>query len=446
MKVIDPISVAGGVLGSSSVTENDYAAWSNVTSYDAGDRVIKVATHSVYESMVPDNVGNDPAMAGSTAWLRVGATNRWAMFDDQIGTATTDEDEIEIVLVPGAPIAALGLIDVTAASVRVRVAGSGYDRTAALGSRRAALFLDLPGTSGNVTVTIAGSGPSDEIVAVGTLALGGLIDLGVTEAGANVGITDYSRRDTDDFGNTSVVERGWAKRMVVRSKIDSDAVDATQDALAAIRARPCLWIGSEDRDALIIYGYFKDFSIDLALERVSYCSLTVEGLTKAPPLSAIDWSALAETVDAALNPDGSVKDDKVDASSIRPDALFVSEFLRATAEFEGAGVAPSTDLQEIVSRALTLDREATLLLSAVGNQAYSADADFGARIEIDGAAVPGSNVGGGEGYPQSAWPIQAVATLSPGNYVVRLVWRGSAGVTLTGASLAIFGPKKTGSA
>ena len=84
---------------------------------------------------------------------------------------------------------------------------------------------------------------------------------------------------SSDFGVTTVVERSWAKRMEVRCMLDTDDVDAIQRELAKVRAIPCIWIGEVGFDSLTIYGFFKDFSLDLAFANISYCSLTIEGLT-----------------------------------------------------------------------------------------------------------------------------------------------------------------------
>src|SRR3546814_10310239 len=73
-------------------------------------------------------------------------------------------------------------------------------------------FLDLPGVSGDVTVTLTGAGA----VSVGTLIIGRIAAMGLTEDTPSVGITDFSRKETDEFGLTVPVERAWAKRMTVR--------------------------------------------------------------------------------------------------------------------------------------------------------------------------------------------------------------------------------------
>src|SRR3546814_8059852 len=54
--------------------------------------------------------------------------------------------------------------------------------------------------------------------------------------------------------------------------------------IAALRAKPSLWIGDEGFDSLTIYGFFRDFSIELG-DNVSVFGLTVEGLTTAGAFS-----------------------------------------------------------------------------------------------------------------------------------------------------------------
>src|SRR3546814_5619436 len=80
-KVIQSTPVTGGMLLSSSVVENDYSEWATATNYSAGSRVIKAATHRIYEGLIADNAGNDPAGAGASSWIDIASTNRWAMFD-----------------------------------------------------------------------------------------------------------------------------------------------------------------------------------------------------------------------------------------------------------------------------------------------------------------------------------------------------------------------------
>ncbi|MBD8677921.1 hypothetical protein [Sphingomonas sp. CFBP 13720] len=269
LRLIQPVAVTDAVLTASSVAETDHAEWAAGAIYPIGARVMKAATHRVYESAADGNVGNDPAGL-SGKWLDIGATNRWAMFDQALGSETMADAAIVLTLDAGAADA-LALLDVGASVIRVEA--DGYDRTQAVGVG-AVTFFDLP--DGPVVVTIAGDGP----VTVGTLLIGQLVALGVTEASPTAGINDYSRKEIDDFGAVTVVQRSWAKRMAVNAMIRSDAVDVVANRIAAVRARPALWIGDDTLDSLTVYGFFKDFSIAIG-ERVSKLSLTVEGLSKA---------------------------------------------------------------------------------------------------------------------------------------------------------------------
>lgn len=273
MKVIPPVAITGAMLVNSNVPETDHPEWAAGTTYALGARVIKAATHRVYESAITANVGQDPA-APNGAWFDAGPTNRWAMFDQAMGARSSRTGSITVTLAPGTPITALAVLDADAATVRVQVAGDPYDKTLALAGRAVLTFLDLPGLSANIIVTI--TGPAT--VAVGKLLIGNVFELGVTEASPSIGINDFSKRETDEFGVTRIVPRGWAKVATLRSKIPTEDVDSVQRRVAALRARASLWIGEEGYDSLSIYGFFKSFSIDLALPTISFCSFSIEGM------------------------------------------------------------------------------------------------------------------------------------------------------------------------
>ncbi len=275
LQMLAPVAITDQVLVAASVAEDDQAEWSAMATYPLGARVMKAATHRIYESAAAGNVGNDPAGA-SGKWTDIGPTKRWAMFDQALGTATTASRQIVVTFAPSTPVSALAVLDVEAATVRVQ--SPGYDRTQDV-TGSTVLFLDMPAPSDSITVTIDGPGA----LSVGTLLIGRLAGLGITEAAPSAGITDYSRKVVDDFGNVSVVERAFAKRMSVRGLIRTDAIDDVASRIAAVRARPSLWIGKAGLDTLTIYGFFKDFSIE-AGQSVSKLSLTIEGLSKASPL------------------------------------------------------------------------------------------------------------------------------------------------------------------
>ncbi|MEH3046514.1 sialidase family protein [Sphingomonas adhaesiva] len=291
LRVIQPVDVTDAVLTSSSVAEDDYPQWAAGTTYAQGARVLRSATHRVYESASAGNVGNDPA-GDSGRWLDAGPTRRWAMLDQALGTATTAAGSI-VVTLDSEQIDGVALLDVAGASVRVQAAG--YDRTQ-VPDGGTVVFTDMPRTDGAITVTIAGSGT----VAVGTLLIGRVVRLGLTESAPTAGITDFSKKEVDDFGAVTIVPRAWAKKMTANALIRTDAVDLVAYRIAAVRARPALWIGDGDLDALTVYGFFRDFSIEVGTS-VSKLSLQIEGMSAAAkvtpltgssaPLILTQWSA-----------------------------------------------------------------------------------------------------------------------------------------------------------
>lgn len=300
MKVLAPITIAAAMLTSSSIPETEYSAWNSGTAYDLGDRVIK--GHKVWESAKPGtdtNTNHDPESSTTEWWLEVGPTNTWAMFDGSVSTASTAAVDIEVVVTPGLIVDALAVIAGIGDTVRVQMHDGAtlvYDQTQSLDSTPIndwddyffadfvlageLLFEGLPAyLSGVITVTITAS--SGE-AAVGALVLGRLHDLGETQGGASAGITDYSRKETDAFGTTSLVQRSFAKRSQTRMAIDTSELRRVQAVLAGLRATPAVWIGDDDTDLfspLVIYGWFKSFSIDIPGPVVSYCNLEIEGLT-----------------------------------------------------------------------------------------------------------------------------------------------------------------------
>ncbi|MCW2395894.1 MULTISPECIES: hypothetical protein [unclassified Sphingobium] len=280
MKVIEPVAITDGVLIASSVLENEFPEWSAGTTYELGDRVIRAATHRIYESAASDNVGNDPVNPASVQWFALGPTNRWSMFDEALAAPTTAAGSISVTVAPG-EVDGVAIVLPVAETARVEVIQDDltvYDEVQdvpAVGGKTVVTFLDLPKV-GPVQVRVTLEGPGD--VSVAELLVGNVLYLGQTEASPSIGIVDYSKRTTDDFGVTTITVRDWAKTMTLRTRIESDDVDDIVTRVAALRARPTVWLGEEGFASLTIYGFYKNFAIDLALPTMSFASFSVEGL------------------------------------------------------------------------------------------------------------------------------------------------------------------------
>jgi hypothetical protein len=299
MKVIAPISITEAMLTSSTLLPEAEAVWSAGTGYAKGARVRKT-THVVWESVkTGTNTGIDPATDDGTNWVLVGPTNAWAMFDGSVSTASTAATTIEVGLTPGMIVDAGAVIAGVGDTVRWQMhdgATQVYDATKSLDSTPIEswedyffadfalagelIFEGLPAyLSATATVTIT---PSSGEAAAGAVVLGRMHYLGETLPGAAAGITDYSRKETDTFGATSLVQRSFAKRMQVRLLLETSQTKRVQAVLASLRATPAVWIGDDDTDTfgpLVVYGWFKSFSIDIPGPVYSYCTLEIEGLT-----------------------------------------------------------------------------------------------------------------------------------------------------------------------
>lgn len=298
MKIIRPFTVTDASL-TSSVAETGTEYASSAT-YALGDVVINAAganpTHHSYESLVTGNVGN--ALTDATKWLDLGPTNRWAMFDTKNGTATEIASPLDVSIEVDGRADGLALLNLTATSAQVIVDDSlgveVYNETYSLISDSGVtswydyfsedivytsdlVLTDLPiQTDPTVRVVLTASTGN---VSCGTMIVGQTRTIGGTVYGAKAGIQDYSRKETDDFGNYTLVERSYAKRSTSKVVCDNSEADAIFSLLAQYRATPIVWVGTDDYAHTWLFGWVRDWSLELIVADKSYLSIEIEGLT-----------------------------------------------------------------------------------------------------------------------------------------------------------------------
>lgn len=299
MKIVQPITINDAALLSTNVSETLYPPYDAGYSFALGDRVSVIGAdlHQVYESLQAGNVGHTPADSPAW-WIYVSATNPWLMFDLSVTSQTENPDSIDVSIQATGRNPCLALLNVSAASAQVQMVdeidGTVYDETFSLVSDSGIddwysyffepvvrltdlTVLDMPSyASPIVNVTLTGT---DETVKCGALLLGPPTNVGDTQHGATVGIQDFSVKQQDDFGNYSIVQRAFRKRATFPVIIDAVRVDTLQALLASLRATPTLYIGTDEYSSTAIYGFFRDFTIEIAYPNESVCSLEIEGLT-----------------------------------------------------------------------------------------------------------------------------------------------------------------------
>ena len=298
MRVVVPYNITDDTLSSSTVPETDYAAWSSGTAYAVGDRVIRVSTHCIYEALTA-NTGQTPE-AHPTDWLDLGATNRWRPFDKKVGTRATATTSMAYEFTPGRVVSGLALLETAARSVRVImtdvVDGVVYDSTFVLEQtidapdwwnyffdpfrRRSTLLVDDLPMYRDAQISVAIAGAPGETVSCGVLVIGQTVRFAeAVLLGASLGIQDYSRKDTDDWGNTVIVERTFAKRATWALVIGNEQVDTFMSTMQLLRAMPAVYVGSGRHDAMVVYGFPQDFGVEISYPQYSNCSIELIGLT-----------------------------------------------------------------------------------------------------------------------------------------------------------------------
>lgn len=279
-----------------NVPEADYPLWVPTTAYAVG--TVVMLEHRNYEALVA-NTNKNPTGAATDppTWLDLGPTNRWRMFDDKIGTVTTNPGSIALTIAPGRAVDSLAFFGLDAASIFVRVVdpyqGIVYESVVSPVSTDGIndwydyffspvevnedfVLLGLPaGSYGSIEIKIEKPGG---ITKVGALILGKAAVLGEALYGTSVGITDYSRKERDTFGNMIIVERGYSKRAEFDVIVQTSMVSQVQRLLSKYRAKPLVWIGEASFQSTILYGYYKEFNLVISGPTASDCSISVEGL------------------------------------------------------------------------------------------------------------------------------------------------------------------------
>jgi hypothetical protein len=302
-----PFTIDDAALVVSNVAETDYAAWLVGTTYALGDRVIVIDTdvHNVYESVQAGNTGHDPQddVQGDPNnppewWILVSKTNRWKMFDNSNSSQTQNTDSIEVELDITSRPNAVFFGNVEATEIQViqedSLGNEVFNQTFSMientGSpsyyswflsqlrRKVDLFVTglQPYAGGKVYAVITNTGSTAKC---GTMIVGFAENVGFTQLGASVGISDFSVKRQNDFGDFEILERAFNKKGEFNIFVDNAAIDRLQNNLASVRATAILYVGSTAYASTFIYGFYRDFNIVIQYPEHSLVNIQVEGLT-----------------------------------------------------------------------------------------------------------------------------------------------------------------------
>ncbi len=293
LRTVSPLEISDGVIVAQPPVEDTAAAWA-AGAWPTGARVRYL--HLVYQAGADIN-DSIPPPDNPTLWIKVGPTNTWALFNGRTSQSSKFNATASYRFRFGRAVdavCAIGMADVQ--SVRVRVLdptyGSVYDKALTVGlapetadwwdwhfgewtpTGVLGLFTGLPAfPQADVLVDFVGTTGME----VGNLILGNAKEWGLgVEIGASVGIQDFSRKELDEFGNRVLVERtyiGWADMSV---PIRRTEIMAIKNYMTKNRAKPILFLGSQDIEALNVFGIAKDWSVAIEYHDYSMFAIQLE--------------------------------------------------------------------------------------------------------------------------------------------------------------------------
>lgn len=237
-------------------------------------------------------------------WLDLGPTNRHAMFDSLTSTqsaltTSVGTPAMVVVVAPGicngvAVLDVAGVASVTCTMVNSSV--TVYTETKSVDNTFISswyeyffepydVYTDLlfgplpPYPSATVTLTFTPTAVG-AIVKCGAALYGNTVEIGDVQYGASAGITDYSRKETDEYGITTLVERGFSKRTSYTISIGNSQMRRVYSTLAALRATPAVWVATDDYKftPLNAFGYPADWGINVQYADYSTVNLDIEGM------------------------------------------------------------------------------------------------------------------------------------------------------------------------
>jgi hypothetical protein len=296
MQVIKPIIFLDSQLISTTAVET-YPTYAAGTTYAINAFVVYL--NKVYQSLQASNTGNTPGTS-PTFWQYISVGNKQAMFDSEVSTQTTATTSLTTVVAPAVIINSLAYLELQGTQLQVEVRdGAGgtivYNKTIALDNtiildwymyffepynpKTEVILSDVPPyLNARITTTLTGS--SGSTVKIGSMIYGTVYKLGTTQYGVSSGIRDYSVKQTDDFGNTTFLQRAFSRRMEANVFMNNTALAFNQRLLTTLRAVPAVWIGSTEDNfsPITVFGYYRDFNIDISYPTFSLCRIEIEGL------------------------------------------------------------------------------------------------------------------------------------------------------------------------
>lgn len=268
--------------------------------YEVDEQLVDVTTHRKYQCAVP-TVENpvDGVLKIPPTWIDIGPTNKYAMFDDEVQTATVGTSPMVITATPGIIANGLAMFNVSGAStinVTVNSAASGevynkdinmndssnvtdawtYYFTPIIRIDRFVLLDIPPYNDATITVTLTGAGD----ISAGVLAIGPQIEIGVANYNTEIQLLDFSTRERDTFGNFKTVKRAIADLVKFDVTIPKANVSYVRNQFKLLSQVPTVWVGGGGGvdDPTLVYGYYENFVNNISSPSITKSTITIQGV------------------------------------------------------------------------------------------------------------------------------------------------------------------------
>jgi len=289
---------------------SDYDVYDSTVTYTK-DAKARTVDGVLYKSLQDSNTGNLPNTSTDfwvstiVDWEELRGTNKYAMLDPITNTQTTSSANITFS-VDTSLNDSLGFFNLTnATSIQVvSTKDKGEITEEELSNKTIPLKVNTVSSwleyvtqdpylayKGDVVITIPArvnvttditinGNDSGTDLGVGVFTFGKSYEAGITRYGASAGINDFSTTNIDsETGNVTLKQGVYQKRNNYSVFVNPAKLSILFRKLVNERARPAIYDGGGEREAFLVYGFYRSFEEVVSDPSAIFCSLELESIT-----------------------------------------------------------------------------------------------------------------------------------------------------------------------
>lgn len=303
MKVVPGIEITPVLMVLSNLPDADHPAYEPAKAYKIGDKV--TIDRINYEALL-DHTNRNPVSdaVSPPAWLNLGWVNKYRMFNKnigntwKIGTFTSNPELIDFTIRPGKRVNSIGLVGVTAATVRIVMTVPGiadpvYDKAFSMSLKAGGSWYQYyfgqfttkdnladfelpPFNNADIRVIVSAPGGTAK---VGMMVIGWGKGIGTAVYGTSLGRKNYSTIKEEFDGSITITRRGKRRLIDFQVVLQDDQISSVQRTLDDAGDAPALYVGSSKLEYTAIVGIFDDFDTGLPTYGRGEYTLRVRSIT-----------------------------------------------------------------------------------------------------------------------------------------------------------------------